>query len=604
MVSATDRLRQLASHFTATSIQPGDSHEYHHQHNYHTLSPTFLLWRAAQIEPNATAIYHKTANDKILRRSYAEAADRARGLAYYLRKHGFKRVGILATNTPAFLESIFGIAAAGSVSVAINYRLKAEDISYIFQHSDVDLIIADFEHVGLLDEYKKERPNVPILVDTDTDATEGEHSGPFDDAVLQGLKHEVDTGSKGWMDLECRAENEEEVMALAYTSGTTARPKGVEYTHRGVYLAAMGNVIESGLNYHTGRAKYLWTLPMFHATGWTFPWSVTAVRGTHYCLRKIDYPEIWRLLKEEGITHFNAAPTVNTLLCAAKEAERLPQPVRVTVAASPPSAWLFEQMTNLNLQPVHVYGLTETYGPITKGYHTPEWNTIPEKEKYAKMARQGHGFITGLPVRVIKTEQEEGVLIDVEKNGKEIGEIVFEGNICAKGYYKDAEATKKLWAGNVLHSGDLAVWHPDGAIQILDRAKDIIISGKHPLLRFPISQRRTWGSDNKLGGENISSVALEAMLSTHPSVLEVGVCAITDEKWGECPKAFVTVKDTSASNADLGKEIIQWAKENSSISRFMVPKEVEVVKELPKTSTGKIKKNVLREWAKGNREEK
>lgn len=484
MVGATDRLKQLASHFTSANpvpgpapVQAGDSHEYHHRHNFHTLSPTWFLWRAAQIEPDATAIYHRTANNQILRRSYAEAADRARGLAYFLRKHSYKRIGILATNTPAFLESLFGIAAAGSVSVAINYRLKHDDISYIFQHADVDMIIADAEFVGLLDEFKKSRPDVTILIDTDTDATDGELSGPFDDAVLEGLKYDIERGSKGWAALESQAKDEESVFALAYTSGTTARPKGVEYTHRGVYLAAMGNVIESGLNYHQGRAKYLWTLPMFHATGWTFPWSVTAVRGTHYCLRKIDYPEIWRLLKDEGITHFNAAPTVNTLLCAAKEAEKLPQAVRVTVAASPPSAFLFEQMSNLNLHPVHVYGLTETYGPITKGYHMPEWETIPEKEKYDRMARQGHGFITGLPVRVIKTEQPEGVLIDVDKNGKEIGEIVFEGNICAKGYYKDAEASRKLWAGGVLHSGDLAVWHPDGAIKILDRAKDIIISG-------------------------------------------------------------------------------------------------------------------------------
>jgi acyl-CoA synthetase (AMP-forming)/AMP-acid ligase II len=394
-------------------------------------------------------------------------------------------VGILSTNTPAFLESLFGIAAAGAVSVAVNYRLKTDDISYIFQHSDCDIVIVDFEFEGLLGKYKTERPNVPILVDTDTDATEGELSGPFDDAVLEGLNHDHQLGGKGWASLEAQAKDEDSVIAIAYTSGTTSRPKGVEYTHRGCYLAALANVIESGLNYHKGRCRYLWTLPMFHATGWTFPWAITSVRGTHYCLRKIDYPEIWRLLKEEKITHFNAAPTVNTLLCAAKEAEKLEQEVRVTVAASPPTAFLFEQMTNLNLHPVHVYGLTETYGPITKGYHMPEWESIPLKEKYAKMARQGHGHITSLPARVIKPDQEEGVLIDVQKDGKEIGEIIFEGNICAKGYYKDAEATRKLWAGGVSHSGDLAVWHPDGAIQILDRAKDIIISGKYPLSAFP-----------------------------------------------------------------------------------------------------------------------
>jgi acyl-CoA synthetase (AMP-forming)/AMP-acid ligase II len=195
-------------------------------------------------------------------------------------------------------------------------------------------------------------------------------------------------------------------------------------------------------------------------------------------LRKIDYPYIWKLLKNEHVTHFNAAPTVNTLLCAAREAEKLAEPVRVTVAASPPTAHLFEQMTNLNLHPVHVYGLTETYGPITKGYHVPAWDTLPLKEKYQRMARQGHGFLTSLPVRVIKPDLPEGTIIDVQRTGLELGEIVFSGNICAKGYYKDPEATRKLFAGGVLHSGDLAVWHPDGAIQILDRAKDIIISGK------------------------------------------------------------------------------------------------------------------------------
>lgn len=367
--------------------------------------------------------------------------------------------------------------------MGVNYRLKTDDISYIFQHSDVDLIIADYEFEHLLEKFKSEKPGIRVIVDTDTDATEGQLSGQFDEAVLEGLTHDHNSGNHGWAGLQAQAADDESIIALAYTSGTTARPKGVEYTHRGCYLAALGNVIESGLNYHSGRAKYLWTLPMFHATGWTFPWAVTAVRGTHYCLRKIDYPEIWRLLKLEGITHMNAAPTVNTLLCASKEAERLENPVRVTVAASPPSAWLFEQMTNLNLQPVHVYGLTETYGPITKGYYMPEWDALEPKERYAKMARQGHGFVTSLPARVIKTgdDVKEGELIDVQKNGKEIGEIVFEGNICAKGYYKDAEATRKLWAGGVSHSGDLAVWHPDGAIQILDRAKDIIISGNNSI---------------------------------------------------------------------------------------------------------------------------
>lgn len=277
-----------------------------------------------------------------------------------------------------------------------------------------------------------------------------------------------------------QASDEEATFALAYTSGTTARPKGVEYTHRGAYLAALANVVESGLNASTPRARYLWTLPLFHAMGWTFPYSVTAVRGTHYCLRRIDYPLIWRLLKDEHITHFNAAPTVCTLLCADPTATTLPHPVRVTVAASPPTPTLFERMETLALMPVHVYGLTETYGPITRGYVLDAWHALPAKEKYHNMARQGFGFVTSLGARVVKPEHLDprtGSVVDVARDGKEVGEIVFAGNICAKGYYRDADATRKLWAGGVSHSGDLAVWEPDGSVKIVDRGKDVIISG-------------------------------------------------------------------------------------------------------------------------------
>ncbi|OLN81578.1 putative acyl-activating enzyme 1, peroxisomal [Colletotrichum chlorophyti] len=572
MSNPPSRIRNILGHLlpSASASNPEPAH------HIHQLSPTFFLERAAAIEPDAEAIFHITSNGKTLRRSYCEFADRARGLAYYLKKHGLKRVGILAPNTPAYLESIFGIAASGGVNVGVNYRLKPDDITYIFDFAEVDSIIVDQEYVDLLDEFKGKHPGVPLIIDTDTDATEGELSGPFDGAVLEGLQYDQLQGSRGWAGLHSQCDHEDDTIAIPFTSGTTSRPKGVVYTHRGAYLATLGNIIESGLNLTSGRSKYLWTLPMFHAVGWCFPWAVTAVRGTHVCLRKIDYPLIWKLLKEEGITHFNAAPTVNTLLCSAKEAEKLAQEVRVTVAASPPSAHLFEQMTNLNLFPVHVYGMTETYGPITKGYHMASWETLPANEKYAKMARQGHGFITSLPIRIVKPDQPDGVLVDVAKDGKEIGEIVFFGNICAKGYFKDPEATKKLFAGGALHSGDLAVWHPDGSAQILDRAKDIIISG----------------------GENISSVALEGMLIQHPDLLEAAVVAVPDSHWGERPKAYVTVKEGKSLAPE---DLISWAKEHSKISKFMVPREVEVVDELPKTSTGKLKKNVLREWAKRGR---
>lgn len=328
MSSALKRLSSLAAHFAPSSSSPTAADnstpvEYVHRHHIHQLSPTFFLWRAAQIEPDAPAIYHKTANNAILRRTYAQTADRARGLAYYLRKQGYKRVGILMTNTPAFLEAIFGIGAAGAVNVAINYRLKVEDIAYIFEHADVDSIVVDREFEHLLGSFRRKFPGVAILVDEDTDRNDG----PYDMAVLEGLRYDEQTGQQGWAGLETEVQDEEGLIALSYTSGTTARPKGVEYTHRSAYLAALANVIESGLNTSIStadRCHYLWTLPMFHAMGWTFPWAVTAVRGTHYTLRKIDYPEIWRLLKTEAISHYNSAPTVNTLLCADPNAERLP----------------------------------------------------------------------------------------------------------------------------------------------------------------------------------------------------------------------------------------------------------------------------------------
>ncbi|GJC95418.1 AMP-binding enzyme [Colletotrichum higginsianum] len=523
MSSPPSRLKNILGHLLSSSTPKKD--EPQPTHNVHQLSPTFFLERAAAIEPDAEAIFHITANGRTLRRSYIEFADRARGLAYYLKKHGFKRVGILAPNTPAFLESIFGIAAAGGVNVGVNYRLKPDDITYIFDFAEVDSIIVDHEFISLLDDFRAKHPNVPLIVDTDTDATEGQLSGPFDDAVLEGLRYDGLHG-KGWAGLHSQCDNEDDMLAIPFTSGTTSRPKGVVYTHRGAYLAAVGNVIESGLNYHTGRCKY------------------------------IDYPLIWKLLKEEGVTHFN---------------------------------------TNLNLFPVHVYGLTETYGPITKGYHMPSWETLPASEKYAKMARQGHGFVTSLPIRIVKTDQPEGVLVDVAKDGKEIGEIVFLGNICAKGYYKDAEATKKLFDGGALHSGDLAVHHPDGSAQILDRAKDIIISGK----RRGLVLRREVDADVIVGGENISSVALEGMLIQHPDLMEAAVVAVPDSHWGERPKAYVTIKEGKSLE---GEDLIAWARNQSNISKFMVPREVEVVDELPKTSTGKLKKNVLREWARGRRE--
>jgi acyl-CoA synthetase (AMP-forming)/AMP-acid ligase II len=331
MSTALKRLSTLAAHFVPSSSSPTaadapGSGEYVHRHHIHQLSPTYWMPRAAAIEPDAIACYHRSAKGGIVRRTYAETSRRAAGFAWYIRKKGYKRVGILCTNTPAFLEAIFAIGGAGATNVAINYRLKPEDIAYIFEHADADSILVDKEFVHLLDSFRRKHPKVAIIVDPDTDREEGE----YEDAVREGWEYDRQQNGGnglGWDGLETEVPNEEGLIALSYTSGTTARPKGVEYTHRGAYLAAMANVVESHLSNGVAgadRCHYLWTLPMFHAMGWTFPWAVTAVRGTHYTLRKIDYPEIWRLLKTENISHFNAAPTVNTLLCADENAEKLP----------------------------------------------------------------------------------------------------------------------------------------------------------------------------------------------------------------------------------------------------------------------------------------
>lgn len=339
---AASRLQQIVAHFLPASKKPP---------NFHDLNPTFFLPRAENIEPDAPAIVHTSSDGHSIRRNYREWGERTRGLAYYLKAKRYRSVGILLPNTPAFLECIFGIAAAGAMQTGINLRLAKEEIAYILAHSECDLVIVDKEYAHLIDGV-----SIDVLVDHDTDGD----SSPYDIAVRSGIKND-----QGWAALSVEHVDEMSVFNISYTSGTTSKPKGCEYTHRGTYLAALGNVIESKLNCQladgSGRCKYLWTLPMFHALGWTFPYSVTAVRGTHVCLRKIDYAVIWRMLKEEGITHMNAAPTVNTLLVHHEHAARPENEVIVTVAGSAPTAHLIQEMQKLNLTCAVVYGLTETY---------------------------------------------------------------------------------------------------------------------------------------------------------------------------------------------------------------------------------------------------
>ncbi|ANB12978.1 Pcs60p [Sugiyamaella lignohabitans] len=533
--------------------------------NFHQLNPTYFLPRSAQIEPQALAIVHKSVNGKIIERTYKEFSDRVMGLAYYFKKHNYKRIAILGPNTPAHLETMFAAVAAGGITMGLNYRLKKSEIEYMLDLGKADLVVVDAEFKDLAD---AKPGKLDVIVDEDL-GDPNSTACQYSSAVREGLEAE---NGRGWAGLDAEHVNEDALIGLYFTSGTTGRPKAVEYTNRGVYLAAMANIVEAGYNsqdiFGRNRCHYLWTLPMFHAMGWTCPHAVTAVRGTHFCLRKVDADYIWDLFLTRRITHMNAAPTVNSMILNSPKAQKIPYQVRVTVAASPPSAKLFEDMIDHNLFPVHMYGLTETYGPFTRAYFKEEWADLPKKDHFSLLARQGHSFITSSEVRVFNDKAEE-----VAKNGKEIGEIVIRGNLVTKGYHENHEETAKAYGRGWFRSGDLAVWHPDGSIQILDRKKDIIISG----------------------GENISSVVVESIIVRYPNIFEASVVGVPDDHYGEVPFAFVTLKDVKQP---LDKEAIRaWMK--GEIGGFQVPKGFEVVDDLPKTSTGKVRKNVLRDLAKG-----
>ena len=506
------------------------------------LTPLSFLKRSAFMYPDRTAVVHGER-----RYTYKELEERVNRLASRLKDAGLSkgdRVAFLCPNIPPMLEAHFGVPAAGYVLVAINTRLGKDEVSYIVEHSGAKMVFADAELEHLLADVE----GVEVVRVDDT----GEAGDPYEEYLAEGSPEPV----------ESLVEDEEETISINYTSGTTGRPKGVMYSHRGAYLCALGNVIEVGMGYG---AKYLWTLPMFHCNGWTYPWAVTAIAGTHVCLRKVEAPRIWELFESEGITHYCAAPTVQIAIVNDDAAHELDNTITAAIAGAPPSPTLLGQLEELNIRPLHTYGLTETYGPMTTSAPRKEWEDLDLEERADLLARQGQGYVTADLVRVVDENME-----DVPRDGETMGEIVMHGNMVAKGYFENEEATEEAFAGGWYHSGDIAVWHPDGYADIKDRDKDVIVSG----------------------GENISTIEVEQTIARHDAVMEAAVVAIPDEKWGERPKAFVTLKKGAEATE---QEIVDFCKEH--IARFKAPAAVDFG-DLPKTSTGKVQKFVLRdkEW--------
>ncbi len=509
------------------------------------LNPVDFLHRAAYLYPDKVAVV-----DGERRYSYRQLAERSWRLACALRSAGLSkgdRVATLLFNSSAMLEAHFAVPAAGGILVAVNHRLASAEVGYILAHSGARYLLLDTGLEALA--APLELAGVTVIRCANT----GGPGDPYEE-LLAGASP---TRPPSWL------ENEEETISINYTSGTTGRPKGVQYTYRGAYLNALNEIIHAGMSTDS---VYLWTLPMFHCNGWCFPWAVTAVAARHVTMRTVDPALAWELIDGEGVTHYNGAPTVQLMILNHPRAHRLDRPVTAMVAAAPPSPTLFARMSELNFRVVHVYGLTETYGPITVCPEQEAWLELPLEQRSKYLARQGQAYISSDLVRVVDAEMN-----DVLRDGQTMGEVIMRGNIVMSGYYDDQAATSKAFAGGWFHSGDLAVWHPDGNIELRDRGKDIIISG----------------------GENISSIEVEQAIAAYPGVLECAVIGVSHPHWGERPKAFVTLNDSATATS---QQIIAFCRER--LAHYKCPDAIEFGP-LPKTSTGKIQKFVLRdrEWA-------
>jgi fatty-acyl-CoA synthase len=522
--------------------------------NYQPLSPLTFLSRAAAVYPEHAAVIH---GDRSY--TYRELFERSRRLASALARRGVGRgdtVSVMAPNVPEMLEAHYGVPLAGAVLNALNIRLDADTIRFILEHGEAKVLLTDRELAPTVRKALAGISRRPLVVDIDDPlAPEGDLLGEIDYEALLAEgdpEHPVRLPDDEW-----------DAIALNYTSGTTGNPKGVVYHHRGAYLLAAGNLLAWNMPAHP---VYLWTLPMFHCNGWCFPWSLSINAGTHVCLRKVSPETIHDAIRSRRVTHLCGAPIVMRMIvdAVAQKGRASEGIVEVATAAAPPPAPVIGAMEEAGFRVTHLYGLTETYGPAVVSSWHREWDDLPPAERAARKSRQGVRYPVLEDLMVANPE----TLDPVRADGRTMGEVFFRGNVVMKGYLKNPRATEQAFAGGWFHSGDLGVVHEDGYVELKDRSKDIIISG----------------------GENISTIEVESVLYKHPAIQEAAVVARADEKWGETPCAFVSLKPGSPP-LDAA-EIIDFCRRH--LAHFKVPRTV-VFGDLPKTSTGKVQKFVLRE---------
>lgn len=545
--------------------QPGDGEVPlpAHTANYTPLSPLSFIVRSAEVYPDHISVIHGD-----LKYTWSESYQRCQAGAARLAALGITAgdvVAVIAPNIPALFELHFAVPMAGAILNAINTRLEATTISYILEHGGAKVLFVDKDSTAVAKEAIKELQNPPLLISIDDIEATGEAISDIDyesfiDPSFSSSELPATDSDWAWQ----LPGDEWQSISLNYTSGTTGKPKGVVYHHRGATMNALSNIT----GWHMGaHPVYLWTLPMFHCNGWCFPWSLAANAGTSICTRTINAETIYHHIEAHGVTHFCGAPIILNFIVNADASivKPLPHTVNIMTAAAPPPASVLSAIEALGFHITHTYGLTETYGPAVMCAWKSEWDALDDASRAKLKSRQGVRYQVLDQLDVL----DPATLEPVKRDGETIGEIMFRGNIVMRGYYRNAKANEEAFRGGWFHSGDLAVMDPDGYVRIMDRSKDIIISG----------------------GENISSIEIEDALYAHPSVLEAAVAAKRDEKWGETPCAFVTLK---AGEAATEQELIDWCREK--LAHFKCPKTI-VFRDLPKTSTGKIQKFKLREWA-------